>query len=111
MIISSSAADVDRFLIDEELQACLAVLGQSRPGLLDAAERHRWLFVSSVNIDVGQACLDSIDVLLRVGEALREDCRRKSVNRIVRQLNGFFERAEFHNSQYRSKDFVEKQRH
>jgi hypothetical protein len=35
-----SAANVDRFLIYEELQTRLAVLRQSGAGLFDAAERH-----------------------------------------------------------------------
>src|SRR6516164_7625116 len=69
----SLTADVNRFLIDEELQAGASVLRQTRAGLLDAAEGHGRLLVARVNVDMSEARFDAFDIFLGVAKVLRED--------------------------------------
>ena len=66
-------ADVDRLLIDKELQPSLAILGQAGAGLLDATEGHGRLLVAGVDVHMGETRFDAVDILLGVGEVLRED--------------------------------------
>src|SRR5215472_9211680 len=66
-------AEINRFLIDEELESRSSVLRQARTGLFHAAEGHGGFFVTRMNVHVGEARFDVLDVLLRIAEILCED--------------------------------------